>query len=316
MRLQHSFEYAGLLGIAALMRVLPRPVALGVGACIGRLGWWLRIRRRLVLANLAQAFPDLAPAARHRIAARAARNFGRTVSEFVRFSGRDRRHVLDFVTVEGLDDLEQVSSAGRGAIVVTAHLGSWALYVTALAAHGIPSALLVGRQHNEKVDRFILDIPGKIVRFISKGRSAPRDVLRCLRDGCAVVMVADQDAGGQGTFAPFLGREASTLSLPGAIVSRHDTPLLVMAGHRTASGRHHVVLQRLSGADTDDARAVTVAFNRALGRAILAHPDQYFWYHRRWRDYAASRLPVHQSTASPRNPSSASTQPSDNDSGR
>ena len=285
MRPRHVAEYAGLLAVARVMRALPRPLALGAGGWIGRIGWWLRIRRRLVLANLAQALPEVAAARRRRIAAGAARNFGRTVAEFVRFAGRDRRRVLDFVRIEGLDDLREALAGGRGAIVVTGHLGSWALYVTALAASGLPSALLVGRQHNEKVDRFILDIPGDAVRFISKGRTAPREVLRCLKEGMAVVMVADQDAGPQGIFAPFLGRPASTLSLPGAIASRHGTPLVVLAGHRTATGRHLVSLARLAPAAGADPEAVTAACNSALGAAILAHPDQYFWYHRRWRDH-------------------------------
>ncbi len=291
MRPRHALEYAGLLGVAGVMRSLPRPLALGAGALIGTLGWWLRIRRRLVLSNLAQALPDVAPFRRRAVAAKAARNFGRTVAEFVRFAGRDRRRVLEFVTVSDLETLRGALAEGRGAIVVTGHLGSWALYVTALAASGLPSALLVGRQHNERVDRFILDIPGDAVRFISKGRTAPREVLRCLKEGMAVVMVADQDAGSQGTFAPFLGRRASTLSLPGAIAARHGTPLVLMAGHRTRAGRHTVSLTRLVPGEGRGPEQITAACNDALGRAILAYPDQYFWYHRRWRDHAAAPPP-------------------------
>ena len=284
MRARHIAEYAGLLAVAGVMRALPRPLALGAGAWIGRIGWWLRIRRRLVLGNLAQALPGLSAARRRRIAAGAARNFGRTVAEFVRFAGRDRRRVLDFVKLDGLDALRDALAGGRGAIVVTGHMGSWALYVTALAASGLPSALLVGRQHNEKVDRFILDIPGGAVRFISKGRTAPREVLRCLKEGVAVVMVADQDAGAQGIVAPFLGRPASTLSLPGAIAARHGTPLVLMAGHRTGPGGHRVSLRRLEIEEASGPEAITARCNEALGGEILAHPDQYFWYHRRWRD--------------------------------
>ena len=65
MRPRHVAEYAGLLAVARVMRALPRPLALGAGAWIGRIGWWLRIRRRLVLANLAQALPELAAANEH-----------------------------------------------------------------------------------------------------------------------------------------------------------------------------------------------------------------------------------------------------------
>jgi KDO2-lipid IV(A) lauroyltransferase len=286
MRARYHLEYGSVLVLAALLRALPRIAALEVGAALGQVGWWLRIRRRLVLANLAQAFPGSTSRERRRIAVRAARNFGRTVAEFVRFAGSDRERVGELVRLEGVEALREVLATRGGAIVVTAHLGAWALYVTALAAAGIPSALLVGRQHNPKVHRFILGIPGEAVHFVPKSRGAPRDILRCLRDGRAVVMVADHRAGRHGELAPFLGRVASTLPLPGAISARHGTPIFLMAGRRITHGEHLVALSRLTlptGGDEDARRhAITVACNEALGRAILACPEQYFWYHRRW----------------------------------
>jgi KDO2-lipid IV(A) lauroyltransferase len=286
MKARYHLEYGSVVALAALLRALPRAAALEVGAALGQLGWWLRIRRRLVLANLAQAFPDATRSEHRRIGVRAARNFGRTVAEFVRFAGSDRERVGGLVRLEGVEPLREALAAGGGAIVVTAHLGAWALYVTALAAAGIPSALLVGRQHNPKVQRFILGIPGEAVHFVPKSRGAPRDILRCLRDGRAVVMVADHRAGRGGELVPFLGRVASTLPLPGALSGRHGTPIFLMAGRRVSRGKHLVVLSRLAlpaGGDEDERRhGITVVCNEALGRAILACPEQYFWYHRRW----------------------------------
>jgi len=288
MKARYHLEYGSVVVLAALLRALPRAVALEFGAALGQLGWWLRIRRRLVLYNLAQAFPDSTPRERRRIASRSARNFGRTVAEFVRFAGSDRDRVGELVRLEGVDALRD-ALAGGGAIVVTAHVGAWALYVTALAAAGVPSALLVGRQHNPKVQRFILGIPGDAVHFVPKSKGAPRDIMRCLRDGRAVVMVADHNAGRRGDFAPFLGKVASTLPLPGAIAARHRTPIFLMSGRRVSPGGHRVEITRLALPHGDDEERlrheITVACNDALGKAILACPEQYFWYHRRWRDY-------------------------------
>ena len=285
MRPRHHVEYAGLAALATLLRALPRGAALSAGAALGELGWLLRIRRNVVETNLAQALPLVAARERRRIGARAARNFGRTVAEFVRFAGADRSRVGELVALEGAEALGAAASAG-GAIVVTAHLGAWALYVTAVAAAGVPSALLVGRQHNPKVQRLILAIPGGAVRLVAKGKAAPREILRSLTEGRAVVMVADHRAGRGGILAPFLGRAASTLPLPAAIAARHGTPLFVMAGRRTGEGRHRVAitpLPRPAAASEDELRvAIATACNDALGRAVVACPEQYFWYHRRW----------------------------------
>lgn len=288
MRLRHQLEYAALIAFSVTLRALPRPVALELGAAVGSLGWWLRVRRGVVLSNLAQALPALSPRRRRGLAAKAARNFGRVVAEFVRFPGRDRSRLDELVALHGLLHLKNALAAGHGATIVTAHLGSWALYVTALANAGIPSALLVGKQHNPKVDAFILSIPGEAVTFISKGRSAPREILRSLEDNRVVVMVADQHFGPRGEIVPFLGRPASTLPLPGAITARHRTPIFVMAGHRVTRGSHRVDIVPLDlPEEEDEARQrqeITARCNEALGAMILEHPDQYFWYHRRWRD--------------------------------
>ncbi len=287
MRVRYRVEYAAVLGVSALMRALPRRWALAAGAALGRAGWWLRIRRAVVLANLAQALPEFDEDFRRRVGARAARNFGRTVAEFVRFAGADRGRVGELVEIRGVEALR--ASLAGGAIVVTAHLGAWALYVTALAARGVPSALLVGRQHNPLVQRFILAIPGDAVRFVAKSKRAPREILECLREGRAVVMVADHRAGRSGLAAPFLGRLASTLPLPGTLAARYGTPIFVMSGRRNADNRHEVAIRPLAlpaaGGDEDARRvAFTEAFNDALGEAIRACPEQYFWYHRRWHN--------------------------------
>ena len=100
---------------------------------------------------------------------------------------------------------------------------------------------------------------------------------------------------GVGELAPFLGMVASTLPLPGAISARHEPPIFLMAGRRPTHEEHVVTLSRLAlptGGDDDQRRhAITVACNEALGAAILACPEQYFWYHRRWREYPPIQAP-------------------------
>ena len=286
-RLRHGLEFALLTAVSALFKAVPRRLALSLGAALGQVGWWTRLRRRLVLANIEQALPGLSPREHRRLAAAAARNFGRTVAEFLRFAGSDRRRVLQLVEIEGLEVLTEAVEDGRGAVLVTAHLGAWALYVTALGAAGLPVALLVGVQRNPRVDRLILSIPGDAAQFISKGKLAPRQVLTALREGRVIVMVADHYSSDQKVSAPFLGRSAFTLPLPGSLVARHKVPLLGMAGHRLPCGRHRLEVKEIAVTDLADVAAqrqeVAVCCNRFLGDAVLEHPDQYFWYHDRWK---------------------------------
>jgi len=223
-------EILALRLFALPVRLLPRRMALGLGGFVGMVAWWSRIRRDVVLANLRQALPEASEAERVAVGRQAARNFGRTSAEFLRFAGRDRERVGQLINIDDLEELRAALVEGKGAVIVTAHLGAWALYVGALAAGGIPSALLVGKQTNPRVDRLILGIPGDAVRFVSKGKRAPRQILECLRDGLAVVMVADHYISSETVWAPFLGRNASTLPLLGALLAKK----CAASGTRTA----------------------------------------------------------------------------------
>ena len=270
------------------MRIMPRRLALFGGAIIGQIGWILRIRRQIVISNLKQALPKAEYRHLKKIGAKSARNFGRTMVEFVRFDGKDRNRLDEIVSLEGAEDLRKALDHKRGALVLTGHLGAWALYFTALAAEKIPIALLVGRQHNPKVDKFIHSIPGDSVTLIPKGRSAIRKIVKCLEEGACVVMVADQHAGRTGIMSPFLGKDTPTLALPGSFVAKRNPPVFLMNGHRTDRGRHKVMVKPIEIPEcpcNDSLKTeVTHCYNKAIGQAVLAHPEQYFWYHRRWRD--------------------------------
>ncbi|MDW7968655.1 MAG: lysophospholipid acyltransferase family protein [Thermoanaerobaculum sp.] len=141
-----------------------------------------------------------------------------------------------------------------------------------------------------------LGSPGERCSSFPKGVPHPGNSFKALQAGRAVVMVADQDAGPRGTFAPFFGRLVSTLPLPGALVARYRTPLFLMVGFRLADGGHRVQLTALPQPDEGEEeqlrRAVAGLCNAALEEAIRQHPEQYFWYHRRFRHYPERTAPT------------------------
>lgn len=262
-----------------------------MGACVGQFAWIIRMRRALVLSNLKQAFPEKTNDELVVIGAQSARNFGRTMVEFIRFDGNDRFRLDQLIEIEGSEAVKSATKSGKGCVVTTGHFGAWALYFTALAAKDIPISLLVGKQKNAKVDNFIHSISGDAVTLIPKGRSAVKKIIKSLAKGHCIVIVADQHAGSRGVLSDFLGRITPTLSLPGAFVAKNRIPIFTMTGHRVANGSHEVSIQPLDidlSADKDHIKqSVADTYNRVLGQAVLKHPEQYFWYHRKWRDVDA-----------------------------
>ncbi|RFF31742.1 lysophospholipid acyltransferase family protein [Wenzhouxiangella sediminis] len=286
-RARHAVELAALRAVSVVLHAAPRSAALALGRWIGRTAWLLGVRRRRVLENLAIAFPELDDNERKRIGRASAENFGRTVAEFLRFPGGDRAAVGELVEFRGLEPLLRLRDEGKSAALVTGHLGAWALYVAALAASGVRPALLVGKQTNPGVDRLILELPGTAVTFISKGRSAPRHMLEAIRSGRLMIMVADHYSSDQKVRVDFMGKPAYTLPLPGALVEKHGLALFRMTGRRIDGGRHVVDITPIPLEELDDRDEmrlhVAQRMNQALGEAIRDCPEQYFWYHNRWK---------------------------------
>ena len=287
MRLSHTLEYYGLVSIAWLLCLLPQGLALGIGACFGRFAWFVGIRKSLILSNLKHALPDASEEELKRVGLRASLNFGRTVTEFIRFRGKDPSQFHEWVHFEGKELVLAALEKGNGALLLTGHLGSWAIYFAALSHEGVPLALLVGKQHNERVDSFIHSLSADEVELISKGKPAIRKILQNLKAGRAVVMVADQHAGSSGIMTPFMGEETPTMALPGAFAVKHNVPVFTLMGRRDEKGRHHVVIEPLETLPCEGYEErrdeILRAYNEVLGKAIKRNPEQYFWYHRRWR---------------------------------
>ena len=65
-------------------------------------------------------------------------------------------------------------------------------------------------------------------------------------------------------------------------------PVVPAAGYRLANGRH--VLEFYEpipwqdyGSTQESIYRNTLAYNQALERIILAHPEQWLWLHKRWK---------------------------------
>lgn len=288
MRLSHKIQYWALIALARFICVIPRKWALNLGACVGWFGWTIRMRRDLALSNIANARPEANEEELKKIGKQAAKNFGRTIAEFIRYGIKDRDDLLEVVKIKNLDLVSEALAKGNGAILLTGHFGAWAIYFATIAMSDIPLSLLVGKQHNPKVDEFIHKIPGDRVEFISKGRTAIKVILEKLRAGRAVVMVADQHAGPGGLAVPFLGKNASTLPLPGSMSVKYDVPVFTMSGHRNEDGTHTVSIAKLQTPECESVNeqkiAVIKTYNEELGKVVCERPEQYFWYHRRWRE--------------------------------
>ncbi|MCG6956065.1 MAG: lysophospholipid acyltransferase family protein [Gemmatimonadetes bacterium] len=287
---RHRIEHTGFRVLSAGLLALPERLALGVGEVLGWLaGSVLRIRRADVDAHLALAFPGESSTWRRRVARASYVHLGREGVAMFRLARLDKEAVVARTEVVGLEPVEAAVRAGTGALVVTGHIGNWEIGAAALAARGFPFDVVAKGMANEAFEKDLIAARERLGLRVVDMSAAPREVLRSLKVGRLVGLVADQNAGSRGVFVPFFGRVAATARGPALFALRTGAPIFLGLSLRLpgSEARYRVTLRPLPVQATDDLDAdvtrVTAAHTAALEEAVRAVPEQYFWQHRRWK---------------------------------
>ncbi len=287
---RQRLDYWLLYCLFLLARPLPRPLLLAVGRGLGRLVHSVfRFRRGIVEDNLRQALAGTGEAG-HTAAIAAAfyRHLGMTLMEFLAFPRLDHRQVVDLVDIQGQENLDAVLARGQGGLLVSGHFGNWEMLGARIAASGNKIHFVVKSQANAQVDAIQNDIRRRVGVGILRTDSGVKEMVKALRRGEFIAMLADQDAGKDGLFLDFLGRPASVFRGPAYLAWKLKCPLIT--GHilRQPGGRHLAVIEEpvFPEADWDEETAVlrlSEIHVKRLAAAVRKTPDHYYWLHRRWK---------------------------------
>lgn len=288
--LAHRAEYYAMRATIGALRALSWDAACKIGEKLGALGYRpLGIRKRVVERQIAAAFPDLTREAVVNLARESYEHLGRAFIESALLDTLGKDGLQQLVeSVEGWDEVEDVVSKGRGAVMVTGHIGNWELAGAYVAARGIPLDAIVRGMANPLFDAYINHTREEMGMTVVHDSEAVRRTPRSLRAGRAVAFVADQGVLGlASTFVPFFGRPAKTPRGAAVFALRFEVPVLFVVALRQPSGRYRVVVERIEARQTGDrdrdVDAIVARFTERLEHWVRTVPAQYFWQHRRWK---------------------------------
>ncbi len=240
-------------------------------------------RRKVVIQNLSQAFPELSPAEQKRVRSGFYTHIIRTFTEFLRIPKYQKQGLMDFVEVEGLEHALQAREQGKGVLVLSGHLGSFELAVAAFGKD-LPISLVV-KPFSKAMDRLVRGIRQGTGLKVIYAEGAARGVLKALRKNEYVVFVLDQNATRKiGVFVDFFGKQASTMAGLATLAKRSGAPVIAAIPHRREDGKH--ILKVLPPIVCDAEASVeemTQTYTKIVEEAIRQHPHQWFWTHKRWR---------------------------------
>ena len=278
--------------------VLPPAAIASVLAPIASLARFSRFER-IALSNLELVLGESTTAReRRRIAAGVRRHAARLFAEWIRMSRSSPPDTSAAARGAWIDDAVDVDASveilarelarGRGALVVTAHIGNWELLAARLARMGHRGAVIGYRRPNDPSSAWLARMRAACGVATLDQDSDPREILAILRRGEVIGLVCDLEVKRlDGEFVPFFGRPAFTMTAPAALARAHAIPLLpawcVRVGERY-SLRFEEPLDLDPELPRRQARTDLLArVNGVFERWIRAAPEQWAWHQPRWR---------------------------------
>lgn len=303
-------DRAADLGYAAgwrLVRELPAPIARAAFDAGADLAAWrggsgvARLR-----ANYARVRPDLAIAtasdpdgrALDELTRAGVRSYARYWREVFRLPTIDLRELAERVEddVAGREHLDAALARGRGAVVALTHSGNWDVVgAWAVQRHG-GFVTVAERLRPEALFRRFVDYRESLgfeILPMTGGEAPVRGLLRALRAGRIVCLVADRDLSRHGVGVDFFGHRAAMPPGPAALAAATGAALLPLGCWFTEGSTDRATGGEGWGfrigppvpvATPDDVPSATQAMADAFATEIAERPEDWHMLQRIWPD--------------------------------
>lgn len=257
---------------------------------------FLPYRRRLIFSNISQVYNDqLNESQKKRLVKAYYSHLAKSLKEALQLRFMSEKKLRAQVEVIGHEKMLAVVAQKKGVLVVTGHFGNWEF---APLGGVLNFKEFKGQFHFIRrtlrfkfIERIMFKNYYQAGLNVIPKKNSLEQVCVALEQNHAVIFVLDQHASlvnRDGIAVEFFGKKAGTYrSL--ATISRHTgIPVIPAASYRLPNGKHVLEFHDpIPWKDYDTMQESlyrnTLAYNQALEKIILAHPEQWNWMHKRWK---------------------------------
>lgn len=260
------------------------------GKVLGKLTWYVVPKKRKQMAedNIKRCLQVDDEEAK-RIAMASWVQFGPMLMEVLRYPELIKNgRMQEYVSIEGLEYLQQAKDQGCGGIIATSHSDSWELMGAALAQYGVPLVGVAKKQKSGTMDKFIVEyreLTGMHITYTS----GVREMFKMIKDGWMIGLITDQDPSlHDGIIIDFFGRKTNCFTGPATIARSQNAPIFHGQITHRPDGGHHIKIhppfyvERTANKKQDIEKATQQVAN-VLEEHIRNYPEDWFWLHDRWK---------------------------------
>ena len=249
-------------------------------------------RFHVVMTNLDLAFGETkTKEEKLEIAKKCYYNFAKYLGiNFILNQNTTKQKILEQVVFKNEHFLLDAMKSGRPIIVTTAHFGQWEIFGLAVAAHFGASSALGRRLDSSVMDKILKANRAQFdVELIDKNGGA-KDILKALKARRIVGILVDQNtAPKDGIKVQFFGKDV--LHTPAASVLAQKTNALIINAfiYQKDENLSEICFEQpidISTFDKEDAvQKATQMQCSACEEMVRARPEEYFWFHQRFKRF-------------------------------
>ena len=297
---RNLLESLAMSGVGRICQTMSFDSCRYLGGWLGLLLFGALGKRQNIATNNIRLALGVSKARAHQLARRSSMNFGMTFAEFLHLPNATETEIRQRCYINGLEHVWEALDGGKGAILLTAHLGNWEL-MGARAALEFPLTVVARPTSNAGVQRHIeASRHAANINMISK-YDPGRATLSVLRRNETLGILPDQHAGEEGALLPFFGQPTRVWTALARLAMLSGAAVIPAFGVRRrpflADGRIEARVSRSwtipKSADREE--AIIEGTKRVISEletVMRAEPDEWLWLHRRWRERDGAIFPT------------------------
>ena len=279
--------YYLILGFFYLISLLPFWLLYGLADFIYVLVYYVfGYRKKVVLQNLAIAFPEKTEAERIKIARRFYRAFIDNWLEAVKLLSMSKRTLRKRFKMD-YGPLPELYAKGKSCHVHLGHQFNWEWANVAFGQNGQFTLLGVYQPiSNKAIDRLFKYFRKKSGTILLSARNMRQEMLPYRHTQYIMGLVADQNPSDpkKAYWHMFFSKMAPFVKGPEKNARLHNIPVVFARFEKLKRGYYNCVLELVeeNPADTPEGE-LTTKFVRYLEDNIRRQPENWLWSHRRWK---------------------------------
>ena len=275
---------------AALARRLPQPVGAALTRAISRTAYRLLPERRFITERRLQRVcgPNLEGAALAEAVKASFESYARYWYDGARIGDLDDAEVAAGFTHQGFHHIQEAIDTGTAPILALPHLGGWEWAGTWMARiPGYPVISVVEPLKPARLFDWMVEERRRMgIDIVPLGPDAVSALIRSLRAGQVVCLLADRQVGRGGVEVEFFGERTLLPGGPAMLALRTGAAILPAAVYQDGPNHRGVVMPPVpaerQGRLRADVTRVTQDLALALEELIRAAPEQWHLMQSNW----------------------------------